>query len=135
MARTGRSLWFRLDIGRRNEADPRWLLPMICRRGKITKQDIGAIRIFDRETKFEVAEGAAERLIAASKRNEGEEYRLDFLGPDANAAPGSQEGSAERRGQRFDKGRGGDQHRAGPGQNRGGAAEQARPKKPRRPKG
>ena len=27
------TLWFRMDIGRRHNADPRWLLPLICRRG------------------------------------------------------------------------------------------------------
>ncbi len=84
--RNGRSVWFRLDIGRRNDADPRWLLPMICRRGKITRTDVGAIRIFENETKFEVAEGAAERLIAAAKQNGADDIRLDVLGPDQ--APG-----------------------------------------------
>jgi ATP-dependent RNA helicase DeaD len=87
----GRSIWFKLDIGRRNEADPRWLLPMICRRGKVTKADIGAIRIFDRETKFEVAEGAADRMIAAAKHNGGEEIRLEVLGPDGGVRHTPQE--------------------------------------------
>ncbi|UDL94302.1 DEAD/DEAH box helicase [Lichenihabitans sp. PAMC28606] len=92
--RNGKSIWFRMDIGRRNEADPRWLLPMICRRGKITKADIGAIRIFDKETKFEVAEGAADRLIAATKNNEGEEIRIELLGPDGapSGKPPSRDG-------------------------------------------
>src|SRR5690606_29198375 len=60
----GDRVWFRLDIGRANNADPKWLLPMICRRGKITRQDIGAIRVFERETKFEVAAEAAARFAA-----------------------------------------------------------------------
>ena len=38
------SVWFRAAIGRRKNAEARWLLPMICRRGGIDKQDIGAIR-------------------------------------------------------------------------------------------
>ncbi len=84
---SGRTVWFRLDIGRRNEADPRWLLPMICRRGKITKADIGAIRIFDRETKFEVNEGAADRMIAAAKHNGADDVRLDYLGADGAGKP------------------------------------------------
>ncbi len=83
----GPSLWFRLSIGRRNDADPRWLLPMICRRGKVTRADIGAIRIFDRETKFEVAEAAAERMIAAARHPGGEEIRIDFLGSDPGSPP------------------------------------------------
>ena len=31
-------------------ADPKWLVPLICRMGGVEKRDIGAIRIFDRET-------------------------------------------------------------------------------------
>ena len=47
--------WFRLPIGRTNNADPKWLIPLICRLGHVTKKDIGLIRIFDRETKFEIS--------------------------------------------------------------------------------
>lgn len=85
----GPRLWFRLSIGRRNDADPRWLLPMICRRGKVTKADIGVIRIFDRETKFEVAEAAAKTMIAAARQSGQEEIRLDFLGSDPGGPPAS----------------------------------------------
>src|SRR3546814_123638 len=41
------TVWFRMNIGRNNNADPRWLLPLLCRRGHITKHEVGAIRIFD----------------------------------------------------------------------------------------
>ena len=58
-------VWFRLDVGRQKNADPKWLLPMICRKGKITKQEIGAIRIFDDETRFEIDTRAADRFAAA----------------------------------------------------------------------
>jgi ATP-dependent RNA helicase DeaD len=51
----GDMAWFRLSIGRRANADPKWLIPLICRMGHVTKKDIGAIRIFDHETKFEIA--------------------------------------------------------------------------------
>ena len=47
--------WFRLSIGRRANADPKWLIPLICRMGHVTKKDIGAIRTFDHETKFDIA--------------------------------------------------------------------------------
>ena len=57
--------WFRLDIGRKNNADPKWLLPMICRRGHVTKPDIGAIRINENETRFEIANHAAAKFAAA----------------------------------------------------------------------
>jgi ATP-dependent RNA helicase DeaD len=71
--------WFRLDIGRRNNADPRWLLPLICRRGGVTRQDIGAIRIFDRETKFEVSERAARRFAEAVRRSDAEDVAIEAL--------------------------------------------------------
>ncbi len=58
-------IWFRLGIGRKKNADPKWLLPMLCKRGGITKRDIGTIRIFDRESKVEIAPRAAEAFAAA----------------------------------------------------------------------
>jgi ATP-dependent RNA helicase DeaD len=57
--------WFRAGTGRKNNADPKWLIPLLCRLGNITKADIGAIRIFDRETKFEISVPAAERFLAS----------------------------------------------------------------------
>jgi ATP-dependent RNA helicase DeaD len=57
--------WFRASVGRRNNADPKWLIPLLCRLGGITKQEIGVIRIFDRETKFEILLPAAERFAAS----------------------------------------------------------------------
>ena len=52
-------VWFRVSVGRKNNADPKWLIPLICRQGNITKAEIGSIRIFDSETKFEILPGAA----------------------------------------------------------------------------
>jgi ATP-dependent RNA helicase DeaD len=54
-----------MDIGRRHNADPRWLLPLLCRRGHITKNEIGAIRITAAETMFEIPRAAAGRFAAA----------------------------------------------------------------------
>jgi ATP-dependent RNA helicase DeaD len=62
------TIWFRMDIGRRHNADPRWLLPLLCRRGHITKNEIGAIRIGAGETMFEVPRAAAARFAASVKR-------------------------------------------------------------------
>ena len=69
----GDGVWFHLDIGRKMNADPKWLLPMICRRGNVTKQDIGAIRIFDNETKIEIFGAAAEKFAHALKKSAGGE--------------------------------------------------------------
>ena len=58
-------VWFRLDIGRKKNADPKWLLPMLCKRGGVTKRDIGSIRIFDKESKVEIMPRVAEAFAAA----------------------------------------------------------------------
>ena len=62
------TIWFRMNIGRRQNADPRWLLPLLCRRGHITKSEIGAIRITNDETMFEVPRAIAGRFAASLKR-------------------------------------------------------------------
>ena len=59
------AVWFRASVGRRNNADPKWLVPLICRLGQVSKQEIGLIRIFGNETKFEIVEDAATRFAAA----------------------------------------------------------------------
>ncbi|MDB5426968.1 MAG: superfamily and helicase, partial [Phenylobacterium sp.] len=59
--------WFRMPIGRQNNADPKWLIPLICRLGHVTKKDIGQIRIFDRETKFEIVAETEARFRQAVK--------------------------------------------------------------------
>ncbi|WP_213980818.1 DEAD/DEAH box helicase [Sphingomonas sp. dw_22] len=60
--------WFRLDIGRRQNADARWILPLICRRGNITKNEVGAIRIAQNETNFQVPRALAAKFQAALAR-------------------------------------------------------------------
>ncbi|HET9355068.1 MAG TPA: DEAD/DEAH box helicase [Sphingomicrobium sp.] len=62
------STWFRLNAGRRHNADPRWLLPLICRYGHVNRNDIGAIRIAAGESFFEVTARAAPGFVAALKR-------------------------------------------------------------------
>jgi ATP-dependent RNA helicase DeaD len=60
--------WFRIDLGRRHNADPRWLLPLLCRRGHITRAEVGAIRIGADHTLFEIPSALAGRFAAAVKR-------------------------------------------------------------------
>jgi len=59
------SVLFRVNMGAKDKAEARWLLPLICRRGGITNREVGAIRIGPRETVFEIA-GAAARDFEAS---------------------------------------------------------------------
>ena len=56
-------VWFTLSVGHQQKAEPRWLLPMLCRFGNITKRDIGAIRINQADTYVELAPGCIERFL------------------------------------------------------------------------
>jgi ATP-dependent RNA helicase DeaD len=67
------SVWFRLNVGRDRNAEPRWVLPLLCRRGEVSRGEIGAIRITARETLFEVPGAAAARFMAAVRRSAAEE--------------------------------------------------------------
>jgi ATP-dependent RNA helicase DeaD len=60
--------WFRLNAGRRHNADPRWLLPLICRYGHVTRSEIGAIRIAANESYFQVSERATPGFVKALRR-------------------------------------------------------------------
>ncbi|MXO91279.1 DEAD/DEAH box helicase [Pontixanthobacter aquaemixtae] len=62
------TVWFRMDIGRRHNADPRWLLPLVCRRGHITRNEVGAIRIGGDETFFQIPTNIADKFDDAVKR-------------------------------------------------------------------
>ena len=74
----GQGVWFRMDVGRDGNADPRWLLPFLCRRGHVTRQEIGRIRILGNETQFEVAPYAAERFAAAARHATGENAEINI---------------------------------------------------------
>lgn len=82
------TVWFKLNIGRMKNADCRWLIPLICRQGRITKQDIGEIRILDRETRFEIAGETAERFLAAVRQIERPEGRIEPVTDVAQEKPG-----------------------------------------------
>jgi ATP-dependent RNA helicase DeaD len=57
--------WFSLSVGRKQNAEPRWLIPMLCRFGKLTRQDIGAIRMQQTETFVEIAADAVDRFVSS----------------------------------------------------------------------
>jgi ATP-dependent RNA helicase DeaD len=86
-------VWFRMSVGRRNNADPRWLLPIICRLGHVTKKEIGSIKIFDRETKFEIVKSHAPKFASAVRKTNDEDIRIE----PAEAGPGkSWDGPAKK---------------------------------------
>jgi len=73
--------WFKLSIGRSKNADPKWLLPMICRLGVLTKKDIGQIRIFDTETKFQISEEMAGKFLENAAANPEKDVKVESSTP------------------------------------------------------
>ena len=85
----GEGVWFRMPIGRHDKADPKWLVPLICRLGGVTKRDIGAIRIAERETLFEISPSIADRFKACLSASDDDEVRIEAAAgaPAASRAP------------------------------------------------
>ncbi len=100
------AVWFRIDIGRNKNAEARWLLPMLCRRGHVTKRDVGAIRVFERDTRFQITAEAVDRFEAAAAKGDQDGGRIFRL--EAGAALPAQSPRPEKR------------PYAGKGQNNGG---------------
>jgi ATP-dependent RNA helicase DeaD len=78
---------FRVNLGGKDNADPRWLLPLICRRGGVTRRDVGAIRIGPRDTLFEIAGDAVRDFELAARERDPRALhvtiqRADGPGPD-----------------------------------------------------
>jgi ATP-dependent RNA helicase DeaD len=69
----GPSTWFSLSLGRKNRAEPRWLLPMLCRNGGLSKDAIGAIRVQYQETFIEILADA----VPAMKAELGDALELE----------------------------------------------------------
>lgn len=59
----GPAVWFSLSVGRKQNAEPRWLIPMLCRNGNLTKGEIGAIKMQAEETFVEIAADHADRFM------------------------------------------------------------------------
>lgn len=93
-------VWFSLSVGRKESAEPRWLLPMLCRAGHITKRDIGAIRVQQVETFVELAPGCVDQFLVslgpeAKLENSIYVKRLDGT-PDLNRGPREDKSSNPR---------------------------------------
>lgn len=58
--------WIKLGVGRKNKADPKWLIPMLCKSGGFTRNEIGVIQISAGFTHVELKPHAAEQLMAAA---------------------------------------------------------------------
>ena len=73
------TVWFKMDIGRRHNAEPRWIMPLICRRGHITRNEIGAIRIGQHETWFEVPRAVGGKVADAVQRTASPDDEQDAI--------------------------------------------------------
>jgi ATP-dependent RNA helicase DeaD len=80
-ASDGDGVWFRLNVGRERKADPKWILPLVCRVGNITRNEIGPIRIFADETKFEIVGHAAEAFAKAIRENPDAQVEIEPSSP------------------------------------------------------
>ncbi|MFW8595734.1 DEAD/DEAH box helicase [Cribrihabitans neustonicus] len=87
----GPSVWFSLSGGREAGADPRKVLPMLCKAGNIERDAIGAIRVQENETFAEISEGAVEGFLSAlggkSELEPGVELTRLAEAPDLPPAP------------------------------------------------
>ena len=108
------TVWFRMDIGRRHNADPRWLLPLLCRRGHVTRNEIGAIRITPNETFFQIPRALEAKFRAAVARtaNPGSE---DESGITIDLSPETPRDAARENRPRTDRGNDRGPRPAGPG--------------------
>ena len=102
----GGGAWFQMPVGRRDNADPKWLVPLICRLGHVTKKDIGEIRIFDHDTRFEIAPAAEARFREALRHAVDGEVPITPAGaPGPRAAgPGGPKPRSPARGRPAGKG-------------------------------
>ncbi|SNY92132.1 ATP-dependent RNA helicase DeaD [Cohaesibacter sp. ES.047] len=112
-------IWFRINAGRKHRAEPRWLLPLICRVGGFSKKKVGFIRILDGETIFELApdvadrfeditetEGTGEKSLRITKIGDRPEQLLGSSGRGAPRGKKNTQGDDDRRrggNKRFDK--------------------------------
>lgn len=72
-------VWFKMGVGRRQNAEPRWLLPLVCRRGHITRNEIGAIRVGPNESWFQIPRAIAHRFAETLQRTQSSDDEQDAI--------------------------------------------------------
>lgn len=151
--------WFEVNLGKHMRAEPRWLVPMLCRIGEITGADIGAIRIEDKTSRFQIAADKRDAFKAALTKPRGERDTNVHVveagqpmpaGPSPKAAPSRDHSgggkpsradrkpygkTAEKRHSKFGDGEGRKPSRKFEDRDGGNFADKPRAKKPHRGKG
>ncbi|MDA8585239.1 DEAD/DEAH box helicase [Rhodobacteraceae bacterium] len=61
----GPSTWFTLEGGHAAAAEPRRILPMVCKMGNLSREDIGAIRIQSKVSFIEIKQSSVEGFLKA----------------------------------------------------------------------
>ncbi|VAV90625.1 ATP-dependent RNA helicase Atu4171 [hydrothermal vent metagenome] len=96
------TVWFKMNVGHNQRADARWILPVLCRRGHITKNEIGAIRINGDDTLFEIPRRVVDKFTSAiaEKRSNGDDTDdiliTQFEGKPRDAAKRNRKGAKNR---------------------------------------
>jgi ATP-dependent RNA helicase DeaD len=87
-----------MNVGRTRNADPKWLVPIICRRGGITKAEIGQIRIFDEDTRFEIAGHAVAQFEEGLRKpdTKDRQYRIEPARAEQRYRPGPRTGGPRK---------------------------------------
>jgi ATP-dependent RNA helicase DeaD len=83
-------IWVSLNIGRAQNAEPRWLIPMICKAGGINKRQLGTIRIQQRETHIEIDAASIDKFFSNLGQNghiEKQIYVTRLDGPPQDTRP------------------------------------------------
>jgi len=128
------SVCYALSVGRKQKAEPRWLLAMLCRAGGLSKPEIGAIRVQEDQTLVGIDAESAARFEAGLGPNRMLEKTIRVkrfeVAPDFAADAGHGAAGFRRAG-----GPGGKRPRFGAGAARkgdGGKAESGRSKHAKR---
>ncbi|MAP95610.1 MAG: ATP-dependent RNA helicase [Ponticaulis sp.] len=92
--------WICLKVGRTKNADPKWLVPMLCKSGGFQRDQIGVIQITPMETFIELTPDAANQLMSRA----GEKQIIDkslyverVSGPDQSSSDGDRMREPPRR--------------------------------------
>jgi len=111
-------VWFSLNLGRKQKAEPRWILPMLCKSGGLKKREIGVIKISETRTFIEIAaegvehfvknigpEGKIEKAITASRLDGPPDFsapdnRPEYKPRDKSKYPNKKRDRAKREGEK-----------------------------------
>ncbi len=125
----GASIWFSISGGRKADAEPRRLLPMLCKAGDLTKDDIGAIRIQYDHSYVQILETSVPGFLASI----GDEMKVEGGAVVTQLAEApvltDRQGQSSPGGNSFGGGKGKPAHRGKrPERDAGGDAERSAPK-------